>query len=164
MTTTSNGPTAPDPTTEPYVPTRRLDGSTAAPAAYNAVVGVEKEIRRNVDHTLLHLLKMRASIINGCAFCIDMHSRDALADGETTQRLFAIAAWHEAPFFTPRERAVLALTDVVTELPDGGVPDAVWEEAARHFDEAELAHLLIAIGLINLWNRLAIPSQTPPLP
>jgi AhpD family alkylhydroperoxidase len=143
---------------------QRLDVSTAAPDAFRAVMGVEQQIRRNVDHSLLHLVKLRASFVNGCAFCIDMHSRDALAGGETTQRLFAVAAWHESPFFSARERAALALTDSVTELPSGGVPDDVWQEAARHFEEAELANLLVAIGVINLWNRIAIPSRRQPMP
>lgn len=152
------------PPTHDHAPERRLDIGAVAPDAYKAILGVEQHIRRTVDHSLLHLVKLRASILNGCAFCVDMHSREALADGDTTQRLFAVAAWHEAPFFTPPERAALALTDAVTELPRGGVPDDVWDNAARHFDEVDLANLLVAIGVINLWNRVAIPTRTPPQP
>jgi AhpD family alkylhydroperoxidase len=150
------------PSTAPVQSHRRLDLSEASPDAYKAVLGVEQHARRTVDHTLYHLVKLRASMTNGCAYCVDMHSRDALAAGETTARLFGLAAWHDAPFFTERERAVLALTDAVTELPTGGVPDEVWDEAARHFDDRDLANLLIAIGVINLWNRIAIPTRIEP--
>src|SRR3712207_4332399 len=122
----------------------RLDLSVVAPDAYKAALGVEQHVRRTVDHTLLHLVTLRASMMNGWAYCVGLHNRDAAADGESTQRLFAVAAWHESSFFSVRERAVLALTDSVTERPDGGVPDSVLNEAARHFDDAELANLIVA--------------------
>ena len=157
--TVTNPPTI---STAPTSTHQRLDVSHVAPDAYKAVLGVEQHVRRTVDPTLLHLVKLHASITNGCAYCVDMHSRDALASGETTQRLFGVTAWHEAPFFTEPERAALALTDSVTELPLGGVPDAVWDEAARHFNERDLANLLVAIGVINLWNRIAIPTRIEP--
>lgn len=153
--TVTNPPSAP-----PTSP--RLDVSQVAPDAYKAVLGVEQHARRTVDPTLLHLIKLRASYLNGCVYCIDMHTRDAIAEGESTKRLFAVAAWHEAPFFTERERATLALTDAVTQLPAGGVPDEVWHEAAHHFDDVELANLLVAIGVINVWNRIAIPTRMQP--
>jgi alkylhydroperoxidase family enzyme len=101
-------------------------------------------------------------MINGCAFCVDMHSRDALAAGEDSRRLFGVAAWHDAPFYTERERAALALTDAVTRLGDDGVPDDVWNAAAKHFTEEELGNLLMAITTINVWNRLSISTRSEP--
>ena len=142
--------------------TPRLDPEAVAPDLYKAVLGVEGYIRRHVDHSLLELVKLRASILNGCAYCVDMHSEDALAAGESPARLFAVAAWREGPFFTDRERAALGLTDALTRLGDHGVPDEVWAEAAAEFSERELADLVGAIGVINLWNRLAIACRTTP--
>jgi alkylhydroperoxidase family enzyme len=101
-------------------------------------------------------------MINGCSFCVDMHSRDALAAGEDSRRLFGVAAWREAPFYTERERAALALTDAVTRLGDDGVSDDVWDEAAKHFDQDELANVLMAIATINVWNRLSVATRTQP--
>lgn len=115
-----------------------------------------------VDHTLLELIKLRASMVNECAFCVDMHSTDALKAGESTQRLFAVAAWHDAACFTPQERAALALTDAVTRLGYGGVPDDVWAEASAQFAEKELADIVLAIATINVWNRLSIASRLSP--
>jgi alkylhydroperoxidase family enzyme len=99
---------------------------------------------------------------NGCAFCVDMHSSDALAAGETKERLFGVAAWREGPWYTDAERAALALTDSVTALGPEGVPDDVWDEAAAHFDEKALVDLLGLIGMINLWNRIAVPARSTP--
>ncbi|MGC9669446.1 carboxymuconolactone decarboxylase family protein [Planosporangium sp. 12N6] len=127
--------------------------------AYQAVIGLERYIRENVDHTVLELVKLRASILNGCAFCVDMHSRDALAAGEDSRRLFAVAAWREAPFFTERERAALALTDAVTRLGEHGVPDDVWNGALAHWSRDEVANLVVAIATINVWNRLAVTTR-----
>jgi AhpD family alkylhydroperoxidase len=142
--------------------TQRLDVVAAAPDAYAALSGVERYLRKYVDHTLYELVKLRASMINGCAFCIDMHSTDALASGETTTRLFGLAAWWEYPVYTEQEQAALALTDAVTRLGEHGVPDDVWDRAAEVFDEKQLADLLVAIGMINLWNRISIPSRKTP--
>ena len=114
-----------------------------------------------LEHPLLELVKIRASQINGCAFCLDMHTQDARAAGETEQRIYALSAWRETPFFTPRERAALAWTEAVT-LVSGGVPDAVFEEARRHFTEQELADLTWAVVVINVWNRLAISFRAVP--
>ncbi|GAA3393690.1 carboxymuconolactone decarboxylase family protein [Cryptosporangium minutisporangium] len=133
-----------------------------APQGYRAVLGLEKYVASVVDPVVFELVKLRASMINGCSFCVDMHSRDASRAGEDSRRLFAVAAWREAPFFTRRERAALALTDAMTRLGEHGVPDDVWEEAAAVWSEEELANLILAIGTINLWNRLAITSHTPP--
>jgi AhpD family alkylhydroperoxidase len=141
----------------------RMDISQASPAGYRAVLGLERYVSERVDPTLLHLVKLRASIINGCAFCVDMHSHDALTAGESHRRLFAVGAWADAPFFTARERAALALTDAATRLADGdGVPDDVWDAAAREFPEEDLANLLIAIATINTWNRLTVPTRKAP--
>ena len=142
--------------------TERLDVLAAAPEGYQALAGVERYLRMNVDHTLYHLVKLRASITNGCAFCIDMHSTDALAEGETPARVIGLAAWWEAGLYTDEEMAALALTDAVTRLGDHGVADEVWQRAAEHFDEKQVADLLVAIAMINLWNRAAITSRKPP--
>jgi AhpD family alkylhydroperoxidase len=140
----------------------RLMVGNVAPDAYKAVLGLETYARKHNDPVLYELIKLRASMINGCAFCVDMHSSDALAAGEDSRRLFGVAAWHDAPFYTDRERAALALTDAVTRLGDGGVPDDVWDTAAKHFSEEELANLLMAIATINVWNRLSIATRTEP--
>jgi AhpD family alkylhydroperoxidase len=109
----------------------------------------------------LHLVYLRASQINGCSFCVDMHSREAKKDGETDQRLFAVAAWRETPFFDDAERAALALTEAVTRLNDRADPvtDEIWNEAARHYDEPLLAALLLGIATVNFWNRVNVPSR-----
>ena len=139
----------------------RLTLTDVAPEAYQAIMGMETYARRNVEPTLYKLIKLRASIINGCGFCVDMHSAEALQQGESSRRLFGVAAWREAAaLFTERELAALALTDAVTRLGDDGVPDEVWDRAAQHFDKAELGNLLMAIATINVWNRLAISSRT----
>ncbi|MDZ5447831.1 carboxymuconolactone decarboxylase family protein [Micromonospora sp. 4G57] len=140
----------------------RIDMAAVVPQAYQAVSGLEKYVQANVDHTVLELVKLRASMLNGCAFCVDMHSRDALAAGESSRRLFAVAAWREAPFFDERERTALALTDAVTRLGEHGVPDEVWDAAAKVWSEKELADLVVAIATINVWNRIAVTSQAQP--
>jgi AhpD family alkylhydroperoxidase len=130
-----------------------------APEAYDALITLDRYVRRHVDGTLLGLVKLRASILNGCSFCVDMHSRDALADGEDSRRLFGVAAWDDMPFFTDRERAALALTDAVTRLGPGGVSDEVWAAAAAAFEDEDLAALLAAIIGINAWNRVGVPTR-----
>jgi AhpD family alkylhydroperoxidase len=112
-----------------------------------------------IDPGLHELLKIRASQINGCAYCIDMHTKDARAHGESEQRIYALPAWRETPFFTARERAALALTEAITLVHDGQVPDDVYAEAARHFEEPELAAVIWAATVINGWNRVAITSR-----
>ncbi|PZF84418.1 alkylhydroperoxidase [Micromonospora deserti] len=139
---------------------QRMNAVEVAPEAYHAVLGLEKYVRANVEHTVLELVKLRASMLNGCAYCVDMHSRDALAAGESSRRLFAVAAWREAPFFDERERTALALTDAVTRLGEHGVPDEVWDAAAAVWQEKELADLLMAIVTINVWNRIAVTCRT----
>lgn len=115
-----------------------------------------------LDHQLLELIKMRASQINGCAYCIDMHSKDARARGETEQRLYALNAWRETPFYTERERAALALTEAITLITDGHVSDEVYEQARRVFDEKEVGQIIWAAAVINTWNRLAIAARSVP--
>jgi AhpD family alkylhydroperoxidase len=111
-----------------------------------------------LEESLVHLVKMRASQINGCAYCLDVHSKDAL--GETEQRLYVLDAWEEAPFYSERERAALALTDAVTRITEGHVPDAVFERAQAHFNEQELTALVFTLTTINAWNRHAITMRT----
>ena len=140
--------------------TVRIDAVHAAPDALRAMLALQRYVdSTGLDHRLVELVKLRASYMNGCAYCVDMHSKDARAAGENEQRIYAIPVWRETPFFTPRERAALAWTESVTALGDGGVPDAVYEEARAHFDEAELVHLTMAIVAINGWNRVAVPFR-----
>lgn len=144
--------------------TARMDLAALEPAAYQAMLGLEKYLGRStLPKPLMHMVKLRASQINGCAFCVDMHSADAKAAGESDARLHAVAVWWEAPCFTARERAALALTEAATRLSDGrGVPDDVWQEAAKHFDEHELGQLVTLIATINAWNRIAVATRMVP--
>ncbi len=142
-------------------PEQRLDIPKLAGGPYAAAVRVEERIE--LDTTIRHLVKLRASFVNGCAFCVDMHWTHAREDGEPELPLAQIATWHESPLFTPRERAALALTDAVTHVGETHVPDDVWQVAAEHFDERELAHLVLQIAMINLWNRIAVTNRTLPL-
>ena len=137
--------------------TERMNIGREAPALSRALVALEREIR--IDGVLRELVKLRASILNGCAYCIDMHTKDARKAGESEQRLYAVAAWREAPFFSERERAALALTDAVTLVAETHVPADVYEQAARHFDAEELAHLIWQIATINAWNRVALATR-----
>jgi AhpD family alkylhydroperoxidase len=137
--------------------------TNAAPGAYKALMGLETYLAScGLETNLLHLLKLRASQINGCAYCIDMHWKDLRAAGETEQRLYGLDAWREAPYYSPRERAALEWCESVTRITEGHVPDAVYDSARSHFNEKELADLTVAVGAINAWNRLAIASRTPP--
>jgi AhpD family alkylhydroperoxidase len=115
-----------------------------------------------LEESLLHLIKLRASQLNGCAYCIDMHWKDLRAIGEDEQRLYMLDAWRESPFYTDRERAALAWTEAVTLITNGHVPDSVYEEVRPHFTDKELADLTFAIATINAWNRLSIASRTLP--
>ncbi|HEX7968470.1 MAG TPA: carboxymuconolactone decarboxylase family protein [Stellaceae bacterium] len=139
-----------------------LNYAKASPDAVKALRGVETYVRGcGLDRALLELVKTRASQINGCAFCIDMHTKDARAAGESEQRLYALPAWREAPFYTDRERAALAWTEAVTRLADGPVPDALYEELRGHFSEKEAVDLTMAVIAINGWNRLAATFRSP---
>lgn len=141
----------------------RPDYAKASPGVLQAMLGLEQHLRRSgLDRRLLHLVKMRASLLNGCAFCLDLHSREAIRDGESPRRLFQLGAWEESLDFTPKERAALAWTDAVTLVVDSRVPDAVYRQARRSFDPKELADLTLAVVAINGWNRLAIAFRKPP--
>lgn len=143
-------------------PSYRLSDPRITADAYRAQRALESYVRQcGLEKSLLELVKMRASYINGCAYCIDMHSKDARHDGETEQRLYAIPVWRETPFFTPRERAALAWTEAVTEISKGGVSDELYALAQEHFTEKELVDLTMAVVTINGWNRLAITFHAP---
>ena len=145
--------------------TQRIQMSAVVPEGYRAVLGLEKYVKGKVDHELLELVKLRASMINSCAFCVDMHSTAAAAAGEEPRRLFALAAWRESTFFSDAERTALDLTDAVTRLDEHGVADEVWDAAVKEFGEEGAADLVIAIATINVWNRLSVTARTsvPPL-
>ncbi len=145
--------------------TQRLNLHTAAPDAYKAVLALDHHVHTAIEAPLLHLVKLRASIVNGCAFCVDMHSTEAVRDGEDPRRVFAVAAWVESPFFTDHERAALALTDALTVLGNDGVSGQIWTDAVDAFGEELVAELLVAIATINVWNRLAVAVRLdlPPL-
>ncbi len=135
----------------------RLNAYETAPEAMKALRQVEAYIHNSgLDKRLIELVKMRASQINGCAYCLDMHSKDLRRQGETEQRIYLLNAWRESPLYTPRERAALGWTDALTRVADTHAPDADWAEARRHFNDKELVDLTTLIGMINLWNRLAI--------
>ena len=142
---------------------QRIDYKHTNPDAIQAMWALERYVHQcGLEQSLLELLKTRASQINGCAYCIDMHTKDARACGETEQRLYALSAWEETPFFSERERAALAWTEAVTLVASGHVPDAVFEAARQHFTETELVSLTLAIVAINGWNRLAVAFRALP--
>jgi AhpD family alkylhydroperoxidase len=141
-------------------PPTRIDVLAELPEAYEAMAALDDVI--GLDERLRVLVKLRASLINGCVYCIDLHSNEGLAAHESGQRLFGLAAWRESPYFTERERAALALTDAITLIADDHVPDDVWEEAGRQFAAGELARLVWTIAVVNGWNRIAISSRIPP--
>lgn len=140
--------------------TPRIDLPALAGAPFAAMIRLEERIE--LDLTIKELVKLRASIVNGCAFCVDMHWSAARAAGESEQRLAQVAAWDESPYYDARERAALALTDAITAVGESRVPDAVWEAAREQFEEQELAHLVLQIAAINFWNRVAITTRMPP--
>lgn len=139
----------------------RLSIQDVEPRAYDAVFGMERYVRgSHLPKPLYELIKIRASQINGCAFCLDMHCRDARAAGEDQRRLDVLSAWREAPeLFSEKEQAALALTEAVTLIGQSGVPDDIWEQATKHFGKPELVSLLMAIATINVWNRLLIATH-----
>jgi AhpD family alkylhydroperoxidase len=141
----------------------RLDYRKFSQDPYQAMLALEKYLANcGLDHKFMHLLKLRASQINGCAFCIDMHSLDARAAGETEQRLYALNAWRETPFFNDRERAGLAWIEAVTLVAQTHVPDEIYEEALAHFSEKEIVDLTYLATTINAWNRLAVATRAMP--
>jgi len=148
---TREAPVAGDP---PRIPAKALHG-----AAYQAAIALSAAASEGLDPTVVHLIKIRASQINGCGYCVDMHTKDAREASETDQRMHAIAVWRETPFFTARERAVLALTEAVTLVSEGHVPAPVWDEAAKWFDDVELAQIVWSIGAINTLNRAGVSTR-----
>jgi AhpD family alkylhydroperoxidase len=137
--------------------TQRIDYAQAFPEAIKAMGMMEASLRHSgLEKPLLDLVKLRASQVNGCAYCIDMHTKDARAGGETEQRLYGLTAWRESPFFTPRERAALSWTEAITNIQEGHATQAAYDEARKEFDEPELVKLTFAITAINTWNRIAI--------
>ncbi len=141
----------------------RLDYTKVSPGAVKAMSELERFVRQSgLEKPLLELVKMRASQINGCAFCLDMHSKDARAGGETEQRLYGLSAWREAPYYTDRERAALEWTESLTEVAKDHVPDQVFESVRKHFSAQELTSLTLAVVAINGWNRIAIAFRVEP--
>ncbi|MFF7209222.1 carboxymuconolactone decarboxylase family protein [Streptomyces sp. NPDC008238] len=156
MTNTTRTPTAAT-TAHGHAP--RVDFARAAPKAFKALIGFDAAAREGLDPALVELIQIRASLLNGCAYCLHMHTSDARKAGEDEARLHMIGVWREArTFFTEKEQAALALTEAVTLVSHGGVPDDVYAEAARHFDDAELARVLALILTINTWNRIALST------
>lgn len=142
----------------------RLRIAELAKDGYKGMLAVERFLHSSaLPSTVLELVKLRASQINGCGFCVDMHARDAKEAGETDERLWSVAAWREAPWFTDAERAALALAEAATRIADRGNPvtDEVWREAAEHFDDEQLAALVMAIAQINAWNTINVTLHTP---
>jgi AhpD family alkylhydroperoxidase len=141
----------------------RFNYAKAAPGVYKAMLGLDQYLEDcGLEEPLLHLIRLRASQINGCAYCLDMHWKDLRTSGEQEQRLYSLDAWRECPYYTERERAALAWTEAVTLITAGHVPDAVYEEALAHFSEKELSDLTLAVTVINTWNRLSIAARTVP--
>ncbi|GGX38726.1 carboxymuconolactone decarboxylase family protein [Streptomyces fructofermentans] len=150
------------PTGSPYAPEHapRLPWAELAPEVYKAMVRLDAAARKGLDPALLELVKIRASQLNHCAFCLDMHTKDALASGESVERIIQLDAWEESRhFYTEKELAALALTEAVTVLTDGFVPDEVYATAAGQFEDAELAQLIAAITVINAWNRFGVTCR-----
>ena len=135
----------------------RLDWYKIYPEGLKAMMGLQQVVDHSkLEHKLLELIKIRASQINGCAYCLDMHTKDALAIGESEQRIHILAAWREAPFYSSRERAALAWCETLTKVSEAGAPDSVYEELEKLFSSEEIAELTLSIVVINSWNRLAI--------
>ncbi|MCF2436053.1 carboxymuconolactone decarboxylase family protein [Streptomyces thinghirensis] len=160
MTTNANTTAAPG-----FAPEEapRLEWAKHAPEVYKAMIRLDTAAKRGLDPTLYELVKIRASQINHCALCIDMHTKDALAAGESVERIIQLSAWEESRhYYTEKELAAIELTEAVTVLTDGFVPDAVYEKAAAHFEEPELAQLIAAITVINAWNRFGVTCRMTP--
>jgi len=135
----------------------RMNCAEKAPELIRQVGALNAAVETcGLERSLLHLIKLRASQINGCSYCVDMHSHEARVDGETEQRLYLVAAWRESPLFTERERAAFAWVEAVTRVADGGMPDALYRATLEHFTEADLVKLTVAVGIINIWNRLSV--------
>ena len=142
--------------------TQRFNYAKAAPGVYDAMDALDRYLAGcGVEESLLHLVRLRASQINGCAYCIDMHWKDLRALGESEQRLYGLNAWRESPYYSARERAALAWTEAVTLIAGSSVPDTAYEAARPHFTDRELSDLTLAVATINAWNRLSIAARLP---
>ena len=145
------------------MPTPRVNYAQVAPHAFNALLGLEKAMAESsLDQSLHELIKIRASQLNACAYCIDMHTSDAIKLGETPRRIFALSAWHETPLFTDRERAALLWTETLTLLAEKGAPEVIYNEVAEQFNDREMADLTFAIATINAWNRFGVGFAMQP--
>jgi AhpD family alkylhydroperoxidase len=141
----------------------RINFGKVAREAYETLLTPERYLHQcGLEESLIHLIKLRASQINGCAYCLDMHWKDLRAIGESEQRLYGLDAWEESPYYSDRERAALAWTEAVTNVRETHVPDAVYQETRKHFSEKEMADLTLAVAVINAWNRLAIAARAVP--
>ncbi len=141
----------------------RVDYHKLSPGGYKAMLGLEHYLGSStLEKGLLHMIKLRVSQLNGCAFCLDMHWKDLKAEGENEQRMYSLDAWRETSFYTEKERAALAWAEAVTNVTEGHVPDEVYEETRKHFSEPELADLTLAVVTINAWNRLSIAFRVVP--
>ncbi|MFF4837658.1 carboxymuconolactone decarboxylase family protein [Streptomyces sp. NPDC001315] len=152
-------------TTDEYAPEQppRMSWAKHAPEVYRTLVRLDAAAKQGLDPRLVELVRLRASSLNHCAFCLDMHTRDALAAGESVHRIVQLTAWEESKhFYTEKELAAIELTEAVTVLTDGFVPDEVYEKAAKHFEEAELAQLIATIAVINAWNRFGVTTRAVP--
>jgi AhpD family alkylhydroperoxidase len=142
--------------------TARINAAAVAPGALQAMYGLETYLAGcGLERSLVHLIKLRVSQVNGCAYCIDMHSKDLRAEGEAEQRLYLLDTWRESPGYSDRERAALGWAEAVTRVTEGHVPDDAFREARAHFSEAELTNLTLAVATINAWNRLSIAFRIP---
>ncbi len=142
---------------------QRINYKKVSPDAVRILIEMGKYLHEcGLEEPLLLLVELRASQINGCAFCLDMHWKDLRAAGENEQRLYSLDAWRESPYYTDRERAALAWTEAVTRVSETHVPDEVYDQARKHFSEKELADLTVAVAMINLWNRLSVAARTTP--
>jgi len=138
----------------------RLDYRAASPQSFKAVLQLEQQVSSSLPKRLIHLIKLRASIINGCAYCVDMHVKEARHTGLGEQWINLVSVWREAAVYTEAERAVLAWTDAVTKIAETGAPDADFEALRAHFTDEEITKITVAIGVINLWNRLAVSMRS----
>ena len=143
--------------------TEKIKFGRVEPAAYKAMLGLEEYLAQSgLDKKILSLIKIKASQINKCAFCIDMHTKEARKAGETEQRLYALNAWQETPFFTTQERTALTLTEAVTLIADNSISDELYDRVSRHFSQSEIVQIVMAISTINAWNRIAITTRMIP--
>jgi len=143
---------------------QRLDFYKASPSAMRPLIALEAEVSKlGIDPVLLDLVKLRASQINGCAYCVDLHATDLRKKGESERKIVAVAVWRETPFFSDRERAALAWTEALTLLPQSQAPDTDYDVLSRHFNDRERVDLTLSIGIINVWNRLAVGFRKAPV-